>query len=346
MILPDKIQNMELYQPVTENLPIRLDANESFIPMEKALLDEISAAVAALPLHRYPDPCAAEVCRLAAEYFGTSVESTVAGNGSDELISIILSTLLPRGGRLLVCDPDFSMYRFYAALYECKPLSCNRQNGLPDLQELCRAAQTADALILSNPCNPTGQGISRQEMLSIVRSTSALCIIDEAYMDFWDQSIITEIERNQQLIVLKTCSKNIGLAGIRLGFAFAHPELAAVLRAVKSPYNVNAITQVIGRIVLSHPETLRRNTERILDAKRTLLRRLSETLPQWDNVSITDTAANFLLLTLPNPERTHQLLRERGIAVRLLPGALRITAGAPEETDALISALEQVFNVT
>jgi len=348
MIYPEKIQKMELYQPVTETAAVRLDANESYIPMDESLWDGITREIRKIPLHRYPDPAAAEVCRLFGAYCGVSQDCIVAGNGSDELISVIITALLPQGAKLLVCDPDFAMYRFYAALCECVPVPCDRSlrtanSGLPVVAKLLELAQSADALILSNPCNPTGQGLPRDVMLHIIRSVPCLCIIDEAYMDFWDQSVRDEIHRSDRLIVLKTCSKSIGLAGIRLGFALANPKLAGVLRAVKSPYNVNAVTQAIGAVVLSQPEILQNNVSQILESKKYLYKRLFSWAQTRKGITLTDTKVNFVLLTLPDPDGVHQALLARGVAVRKLPGQLRISAGSREETDALMAALEQII---
>lgn len=342
MNLPDKITKMELYQPAAETAAIRLDANESCFPIIESLWDAILEEIRKTPLHRYPDPAATEACRLMGEYCGVPRDCIVAGSGSDELISIITTALLPRGARLLVCDPDFAMYRFYAALCECAPVPCDRENGLPDIESLIEQAQAADALILSNPCNPTGQGLTREVMLSVIRAVPCLCIIDEAYMDFWDQSVLDEVGCSDRLIILKTCSKNIGLAGIRLGFALANPELAGVLRAVKSPYNVNAVTQAIGAVVLSQPELLRQCTSQILEFKAYLYGRLLAWGERRPGVKLADTKANFVLLGIPDPAGVHKSLMARGIAVRKLPDMLRVTAGSREETDALIAALTEI----
>jgi histidinol-phosphate aminotransferase len=205
------------------------------------------------------------------------------------------------------------------------------------------AARSADAVILSNPCNPTGQGLRREQLLPILADSQALMIIDEAYMDFWDQSLLDQIQTYERLIILKTCSKNFGLAGIRLGFAMTGPFLAGVLRSVKSPYNVSATTQAIGEAVLRYPERLRAHTRRILEAKAYLYARLTEWGQQHKDCRVTDTLTNFVLLALSASEPIHKSLCDQGIAVRKLPGCLRITAGSRDETDTLIGALDKVF---
>ncbi|MDR1669866.1 MAG: histidinol-phosphate aminotransferase family protein [Oscillospiraceae bacterium] len=343
MNLPEKLKDFKPYPPMTETIPVRLDGNESCYPLPDKLMNEIAEVVRNTPLHRYPDPAAAEVCALAEAFWDAPEGSAVAGNGSDELISVALSALLPRGGKLLVCDPDFSMYRFYAALYEIECVGVPRTPGVPGAEELIQAGRGADAVILSNPCNPTGQVLPLPQVVQMVETLTCPVLLDEAYMDFWEESsVLPYIERYNNLIVLKTCSKNLALAGIRLGFVFAGAELADILRSVKSPYNVSSVTQAIGAAVLRHPELLLKNTNRIRAQKDKLYARLSEWARFRDGVTVTDTAANFVLLDLPDAAGCHAALRAKGIAVRLINGGLRITAGTGNEITALMEALQFV----
>ncbi len=284
--------------------------------------------------NRYPDPLASGVCSLMGTYCGVPGKRVVAGNGSDELISIIMS-ILPRGAKVVVCEPDFEMYRVYATLFELHVFPCDRVTGLPDVDALVKCGQDADAVILSNPCNPTGQGLPRDKTMYLLDKLPCLCVIDEAYMDFWDQSVLGNIDAYPHLLVLKTCSKNIGLAGIRLGFAITGKELAAVIRSVKSPYNVNALTQAVGEVVLRRPQWIRERTAQIMRAKEYLLSRLEG----WD---VTDTKTNFVLLKTNQAKEWHASLKGHGIATRLRSDALRITAGLKAETDALMDALEDI----
>ncbi len=345
MNLPEKLKSFKPYPPMTETYPVRLDGNESCFPLPETLTAEIAEAVRAVQLHRYPDPEASEVCALAEAYWGAPRGSAVAGNGSDELISVALSALLPRGKKLLVCDPDFSMYRFYAALYELKCVGLTRFFGVPDVEEIIQTGKNAGAVILSNPCNPTGQVLTLSQVLQVIEALSCPVLLDEAYMDFWqDTSVLPHINQYNNLIVLKTCSKNLALAGIRLGFAFAGAELADILRRVKSPYNVSSVTQAIGAAVLRRPALLRENTKRIRAQKDKLYTALGEWARGKEDVAVTDTAANFVLLSLPSAEGVYKYLQTKGVAVRFIAGGLRISAGTDDEINALTDALRQGEN--
>jgi histidinol-phosphate aminotransferase len=345
MNLPDKLKSFKPYPAMSGTPSVRIDGNESCFTVPQDVADEIAEAVRGADLHRYPDPYAAEACALAEDFWGTPRGSSVAGNGSDELISIALSALLPRGGKLLICDPDFSMYRFYASLCELECIVLERFSGIPDVEEILQKGKDAGAVILSNPCNPTGQALPQEAVLRIVEALGCPVLLDEAYMDFWEggkHSLLPYIESYDNLLVLKTCSKNFALAGIRLGFAFAGEKLRNVLRSVKSPYNVSTLTQIAGAAALRRPDWLRGNTARLCAAKDRLYSRLRVWADGREGYSVSDTAANFVTLSLPAPEVLYAHLQSKGIAVRYVSGIIRLSAGTDAEHNLLFSVLNEL----
>ena len=349
MLIPGKAK--ALASPLPDFVPAQvvLDANESFCPMPAWMAAEIAAALADTPLNRYPDPLASRVCEKAAAYYGVSPEYMTAGCGSDELISVIIASLIPQTGRVLLSEPDFGTFRFCAEMRELVCAARARQNGLPDLEALKREAREGDCVIFSNPCNPTGQGISREETLDLIRSVPCLAVVDEAYMDFWDQSVAREVESLDNLIVLRTASKNVGLAAIRLGFALAGAELTACLRAAKLPYNVAALTQRAGEVVYSYPDWLRESAARMRASARALYAALTPLAAGRAGYRLTDTLANFVLLHAPDGKALYESLLARGIRVRILgegsenPPYLRITGGSEEENETLINAMKELI---
>jgi histidinol-phosphate aminotransferase len=344
MNLPEKLNSFTPYPAMSGTPSVRIDGNESCFAVPRDVLDEIAEGVRRCDLNRYPDPYATEACSLAEDFWGAPRGSSVAGNGSDELISVLLGALLPRGGKLLVCEPDFSMYRFYAALNELEILTLERFSGVPDADEIIKKGAGANAVILSNPCNPTGGALPSGDVLRIVEALDCPVLLDEAYMDFWEggkHSLMPYIEKYEHLLVLKTCSKNFALAGIRLGFAFAGERLRTVLRSVKSPYNVNSLTQIAGAAALRRPDWLRENTAALCAAKDRLYARLSEWSKGRDGVALTDTAANFVTLSLPDAEGLFRHLQANGIAVRYVSGLIRISAGTDAEHNLLMDVLEE-----
>ncbi|MDR0248445.1 MAG: aminotransferase class I/II-fold pyridoxal phosphate-dependent enzyme [Oscillospiraceae bacterium] len=323
--LPQKLTSIAPYVPHRHSCPVRLDANESFVPMPPAVEEAVRRALAEAVLRRYPDGQAEALRRAAAGYYGVGPECIVAGNGSDELIALILACCAAKGGKVAVCEPDFSMYRFYSRLYELEVITERRE---------------ADIVIFSNPCNPTGAGITAAEVLNLAETADALVVVDEAYMEFWNESAAGYVASTENLIVLRTLSKAAGLAGLRVGFALAHEKLAALLRAAKSPYNLSAAAQAAGEAAL-------RQSGYITEAARAIARSREELynmLARFPGLTPLRTHTNFVLCELTGAERLHIRLMQKGVAVRLLgENLLRITAGSPADHERLCVALNEYF---
>lgn len=342
--LNEKIRELKPYEPIKGDYPVRLDANESFRPLPESVLSKLAEAAASIPYNRYPDPFASELCESFARFYGTDPALVTAGNGSDELISVITGAFLMKGDAVMTLVPDFTMYRFYAGIDEACCLEYEKRADLSvDVDGVIEAAKEKNVkmLIFSNPCNPTSVGLKREEIRRLVRSVDALVVLDEAYMDFWDQTMLREAGEYDNLILLRTCSKAFGMAGIRLGFAVANPVLTGALRAVKSPYNVNAFTQKAGAVIYGEKEWAELSVREIVASRKELsaaLERLDARYPE--KLSVTESVTNFILIRTPEAERLYGALLKKGVAVRLLGGCLRVTAGSGEENAEFLRALE------
>lgn len=335
--LSKKMQGKTPYEPIEGTYEVRMDANESPYGLPESLLEEFSRALPSLSLNRYPDPSARELRRAFAKAYGVDETHVVAGNGSDELISVIMTSLLDKGDRLAVALPEFSMYAFYAELSENTVCFCPKTEhySLRDLSAFV-ASEKCRAVILSNPCNPTGQGFTRSEVLEFVRTTPALCLIDEAYMDFWTESVIRDADREPNLIVLRTLSKAYGSAGIRLGFATGTPELIRALHVARSPYNVNSLSQWLGTRILQSAGTLNRGPELALAAQE-MRDRLIRLMPRS---TVFETRTNFVYIRTDRASDVFQNLLAREIAVRCFGNDhLRISVSTPQDNERLYDAL-------
>ena len=254
-LIPEKVRRLRPYGfEDTAGCTVKADANESFVPLPAHLRKTLAAVAEKALFNRYPDPLSANACAAFADYVGVDSRFVTAGNGSDELIMLIINTLLNRSDRLLICDPDFSMYRFYADLAEAK-LTVIDKGADYSLSTAALTAAVAEyrpkAVMFSNPCSPTGQALTRREVLDCVDGCrDTLWVIDEAYMDFWDEPVVQDAVTRDNLIVLRTCSKAVGLAALRLGFAICGEALTDALRKAKSPANVNALTDAMAAAVL------------------------------------------------------------------------------------------------
>jgi len=342
-----KIKNLTPYDPIEGSFRIRLDANESFLSPNAQMMEKIAAAVQNVDFNRYPDARAAELCGSFAKVYGLNPQHITAANGSDELLSLIVQSFLQKGDTLLTMEPDFSMYRFYGALSEANVITVKKNADFtPDFEELAAQAkaQNARIILFSNPCNPTSVGVGRAAILKLIAETDALVVVDEAYMDFFGDSILNEVPSYDNLIVLRTCSKAIGLASLRLGFAVANPALTKVLHAVKSPYNVNAVSQAIGVALLEEKTYIQRGVKQIIASRDELLAQMQELcgkIPQ--QLAVCGADANFLFCRAEKAGEAFRFLMERGIIVRHMGEFLRITAGRNHENAEVVRELAAFY---
>lgn len=342
--LNDKIKDLRPYDPITGNYSIRLDANESFQQIPKQIVSKILEATAFMSYNRYPDSLAAELCKSFAAYYGVRPEMVTAGNGSDELISVICNAFLMKGEAMMTLTPDFSMYRFYSSIVEAKCIEYHKNSDLSiDVDNLvaCVNKNNVKMVIFSNPCNPTSLGLKKADVRRLITSVNALVVLDEAYMDFWTESLLDEVDSFDNLIILRTCSKAFGMAGIRLGFAVANLTLTNAIKAVKSPYNVNSLTQKIGSIILSENELIHAAIAEIITSKEMLyteMKRIENN--SSDKMQVYPSVTNFVFIKMTEAKKMYDSLLSVGIAVRLMGDYLRITAGSEKENTELVKAFE------
>ena len=346
--IPDKINGLKEYTPDNSTYRIRADANESpFLPSSE-LLGEIEDSLRKLAFNRYPDSSAAELIRAFTEYYGLSEGCAVAGNGSDELISIIESSFLSAGDVLVVADPDFSMYEFYAGIAGAEVVAYEKGDGfgidLDRLLCLCRE-KNAKMVMMSNPCNPTGTALDAGGVMSFVRDADCIVVMDEAYMEFCtsDSSVLSEALSADNLIVLKTLSKAFGLASLRCGFAVSNRDIIGAIGKVKSPYNVNSFTQAAGTAVLRHKDEMESKRKEIVGERIRLhaeLSKITEGLP----VRVFPSETNFVLLKPEGKSREiFELLLERSIKIRYMGEYLRITAAGRHDDDEILDSLALIL---
>lgn len=344
--LNDKIKNLEPYEPISGTYQIRLDANECPVNLPDKVRREFAARLEEIAFNRYPDPLAERLVRSFADYYHIKPELVTAGNGSDELIFLIESAFMQKGDKMLVVSPDFSMYNFYSSICEVQSASFLKGDSLEiDVDALIETVNrdNIDLVIFSNPCNPTGKGITRAEAEKLVSSVEALVILDEAYMDFWTESLLDKIEDYSNLIIFRTASKLVGSAALRLGFAVANPTIAKAIKAVKSPYNVNSVSQAFGEIIYRQKETLKNRQKKIVNNKEMLYNGLVRLCGAKKGFIVYSSVANFVFMKTDCSRKIWEYLKRQSIVVRLMGDYLRITAGTAEEVSAVLRALEAYF---
>ena len=344
-----KIKPYSLNNDIT-NFRIRLDANESFINLPEFIVREINKAVANIDFNRYPDFLASDLIKKYAGTIGIDGKYIVAGNGSDELINIIINSFLSKGDKILTFTPDFSMYAFYSEIIEAEIIRIEKKSSEDfniDFEKIAEIVkeQGVKVVIFSNPCNPTGKLTDKAILEKFLREVDALVIIDEVYMTFCDdsenQSFIKDFNDYPNLIILKSLSKAFGLASIRTGFAIANEVFINVLKSTKSPYNLNAVSQKIAETVLSYMDYIDENAKLIKENKAELeyeMRRISDLY----GYKVHETQTNFVVIETDKAGEIFEYLLNNGILIRQLNDRfLRITTGSKEENKDLLGLLRE-----
>jgi len=333
------LSDFESYSAGKTEYKVRLNANESFDNLGAEVRREIGKVIENSIYNRYPDADALEVCDLYSKYANVKNVNVMAGNGSDECIQIIAHTFLDTGDKVAMQSPDFSMYGLYTKVAGGIPIEFPLSKELElDVQGFISMANSEKVKIvfLSNPNNPTGNTIKREDIISIIEGCKCVVVIDEAYFEFYGESVLDKIEKYDNLIVLRTCSK-IGLAAIRIGFMITNSILMLELKKVKPPYNVNSITQSIASVILKDSDIINRNVKNILHERKYLWEKLSKI----DGIKLYKAQANFILIKVKNALEIKKRLLEQSINVRSftsgpLINCLRITIGSRQENDCLL----------
>jgi histidinol-phosphate aminotransferase len=342
------IVRMEPYMPGEQPRPgqqlVKLNTNENPYPPSPTVRRAIVKAATG-ELRRYPAPNADDFIAAAARAYGFSHRMTLAGNGSDELLAMLFRAVLDRGDKIACAQPTYSLYDALAQIQDARLVKIPLEPGfLPPLTALAR--ERARLTIVCSPNSPCGTAAPREGLDALARALGPrLLVIDEAYVDFAEGNALELASRHDNVVVLRTLSKSFSLAGMRLGLAFAQPQIIEQLLKVKDSYNLNGLAIAAGAAALRDLPWMRRNVERV---KRT--RALTEKRLRRMGFEIPPSQANFVLARIPGHDLAPLAarLRQRGILVRHFPrsvfiDALRISIGTPAEMRQLFSALEALL---
>lgn len=298
-------------------------------------------------LNRYPDPLAWSVKMGLSAIKHIAPENIFLGNGSDEVIDVLVRIFCePRVDNVVTLPPTYGMYQVSADTCDVEVLKINlNENFQPDTDKILRGVnERSKILFICSPNNPSGNAIDRAAILTLIKGFNGIVVIDEAYSDFATESAISLIGQYPNIVVMQTFSKAWGLAGIRLGMAFASVEIIDLMNKVKPPYNVNQLTQEAALAALKNEAKKNQQVTEILTEREKLKTRL-EALALVEKVYPSD--ANFLLVKVKNANALYQYFLTQEIVVRnrhnvvLCDECLRITVGTPAENDKLIEALHQ-----
>ncbi len=328
----------------------KLNQNECPYDLPPSVKQAVLAAAAAVPWQRYPEFVPEALREQLAAHYGWRSDGILVGNGSNELIQATLSVVLGAGEVVVAPAPTFSLYRLLTNVLGGRYVPVPLGAGFAyDTDRLIEAAvrERARVVVLNSPNNPTGSALPEGAVERIVAETGALVLCDEAYQDFGGPTAIPLLARSSRLVVLRTFSKAMGMAGLRFGLALAHPAVARELAKGKLPYNVNAITLAAAAVALEHAQLFAERTRSIVATRE----RFAERLRRVPGLTLYPSAANFVLIrcqAVPAREVFRRLYEDYGILVRDVSAAaelvecLRISIGTEEDMDAVVDALTAI----
>lgn len=334
-LLRKNIKNLKPYSSARDEYSgdamVFLDANEN--PFNE-------------PYNRYPDPLQRELKQKISALKNIPANHIFLGNGSDEPIDLLIRAFCEPGiDNIVTINPTYGMYQVAADTNDIEVIKVSLTSDFElEPKELLQAVNDKTKMIfLCSPNNPSGNSLDKDAMLEIVTNFDGLVIIDEAYIDFAPgKSLLSEIGNQNNLVVLQTFSKAWGMAGIRLGMAFASTEIIQVLNKIKYPYNLNILTQQKALELLDNKEQVDEWVKRLIDERE----KMAKYLAKFHFVTkIYPSDANFLLVSMKDAKGIYNYLVESGIIVRdrskvhLCDNSLRITIGTMEEDNVLIQTL-------
>jgi histidinol-phosphate aminotransferase len=350
-LVREDIRDLIPYQPHPFLDVVKLDANENSHAFPPEVMQAISRALRGDVFTRYPDPAGEKLKAKIAEVTGTKPANIVLGNGSDELIQLILQTFGGPGKRVIIPVPTFSMYKIHGQITGTIPVEVPRDKDfgliIDDMLAEMNHPETRITFI-ATPNNPTGNSVPLSQVRTLLEGTKSLVVMDEAYIDFGGESSLGLLEEYPNLIVLRTFSK-VGLAGLRVGYLLTNREVARELLKVKQPYNVNAFSQLAALTALNHWFLFRQQIENII-AERA---RINTVLSGIKGVRVFPTDANFILFEVSGEApKVHQELLDRGVLVRNRPGithglpnCLRVTVGTRQENEFFLAKIKDILVV-
>jgi histidinol-phosphate aminotransferase len=326
---------------------IKLDAMENPYVLPEALKDEWLNILRDVPINRYPDPSASTLREKLKQALNVPAGMEVLlGNGSDELIQLILMGVAQPGAVALSPTPTFVMYEMIASFCSMKfvgvPLGADFALDLNAMLAAIQVQKPA-AVFLAYPNNPTGNLFDASAIETILHEAPGLVVVDEAYHAFAEQSLMSRLGQFDNLLVMRTLSKQ-GLAGLRLGILAGDPAWLAEFDKLRLPYNINSLTQASAVFALEHKSVLDQQAAQ-LRADRALLYQELAALP---GVKVWPSAANFILFRVKNAAAVFTRLREQKVLIKNLAGAggalsdcLRVTVGTPAENTAFLMTLKK-----
>lgn len=347
-LIRNKIKSLVPYKVNIKEYKWRLNANESPLNLFDDWQEEIIEEVKSEGLNLYPDPTADKLRALLSAYTGKPMDNIICGNGSDEIIKMIVEVFVDEGDKVVVHTPTFSEYMLATDVAGGDVIEVPADSKFNvDIDKIIIAANVSNAkvIFLCMPNNPTGNVFKREEILRVLNETNAIVVSDEAYYEFCGESLADVAVEEDRLIVLRTLSKAFGIAGLRVGYGIGTEFMMNLLGRVKMPYNVSSFSQAVARVALKN----RTQVQSIINELISERERMFETLKDLPGLEIIPSRANFLLYRSQKSDELFEAFENNKIGIRSfgnkapLQNCLRINIGVKEANDEIINIFKDVL---
>jgi len=330
---------------------VKLDLNENLVVSSDMVEKLLLKACQGVDARRYPPPHGATAVQAISNFFGFDDSAIFVGNGSDELLDLLMKTFVGKQTRVLVVEPTFPLYAYFIQLYGGEKVKVLLR---PDFELdvdaiLEKSGREPSLLIVCSPNNPTANQFAKSDLKKVVRKFNGLVVVDEAYADFAKYSAIDWTRETDNLIVLRTFSKAFGLAGIRLGFAVSNQSVIEYLKRAAHPFHVNVITQRVVALALQNWDYFKQQIDYIIGEREWL----RNALAKINGVVPYPSDASFILFKITKKGLSSSAVRERlrgkNVFVKekkyapLLENCVRVSVGTRDMNEAFVSALKEVL---
>ncbi len=341
---------MDAYHLRDRDYRIKLNQNENPFDLPDALKQEILAAFQSMSWNRYPGFGNMPLVSKLAARLGVAPNQVLVGNGSNELLQTLINVILQPGKRILLVNPTFLIYEQLARVAgaEVVAMEFNSDWSFP-VAEIVEKVHNLriDLCVLCSPNSPTGAVLANSDLEQILQATAGIVLVDEAYYEFNAETAVNFVPKYANLVVTRTFSKAMGLAGLRIGYMLGHREVISEVNKAKLPYNLDIFSEIVAATLLDNKSLIKDNVDTILSERKRLFQQL-KLLP---GIEVFPSAANFLMIRTPLAAgKLFEQLLAGGLLVRDISGyhdrlknILRITVGTPAENDALLQALSDIF---
>lgn len=348
-VIKPAVRGLRAYTLAPHRASIKLNQNENPWDAPARIKEEVLRRFAARQWSRYPDFIPAHLNERLAQFAGCNPDGVLAGNGSNELIQAVLMVTMGAGKRVLISEPTFMLYRQVATVLDGEVETVSLTPDLKyDSDELLKTIETRqpDVTIICSPNNPTGCVIDERALRSILNAAQGIVVIDEAYHEFAERSVVPLLNEHENLVVLRTFSKAMAYAALRVGYLLAAPELVREIGKAVLPYNLNVFSQIAAEVAIENYERELRPLVKQILAERD---RLFDELSRIHGLSPVESEANFIVVkSATDPTRIFADLLKHDILIRDVSGYpmlreyFRFSVGTPEENDRLLSAIREI----